>query len=95
MRHIPTLHERRKSSLVEHWIKAGEDRMGMEEGKVYIVTKASNDKTFRVGDHIHMDIDGSIICRETQGWIEACYVAETTEGMEFEIDQMLMEGRNG
>lgn len=52
----------------------------------YIVTKASDDGTFEIGDHISLTEAGSIICIEAQGWIDACDVPEATIGMETEID---------
>ena len=71
--------------------------LGMEEqmevGKRYVVTKASEDGTFEIGDHISMNADGSINNREAQGWIDACDVAEATKGMEVEIDQQWIEQR--
>ncbi len=65
----------------------------MEAGKRYIVTKASDDGTFEVGDHISMSEGGSINNREAQGWIEACDVPDATKGMEVEIDRQWIEQR--
>ena len=65
----------------------------MEIGKRYIVTKASADGTFEVGDHINMSECGDINCREAQGWIDACDVPASTKGMEVEIDQEWIEMR--
>lgn len=59
----------------------------MTVGKRYIVTKASDDGTFELGDHVSMNAGGSINCREAQGWIDACNVAEASAGMAVEIDQ--------
>lgn len=56
-------------------------------GKRYIVTKASDDGTFEIGDHVSMNAEGSINCREAQGWIDACNVAEASAGMAVVIDQ--------
>ena len=56
-------------------------------GKRYIVTKASDDGTFEIGDHVSANVDGSINCREAHGWIDACNVAEASAGMAIEIDQ--------
>lgn len=52
----------------------------------YIVTKASDDGTFQVGDHIKIYSNGDIGCFETQGWIDSEDVPEVTKGMEYEID---------
>lgn len=65
----------------------------MEIGKRYVVTKASDDGTFVEGDHISMNADGSINCREAQGWIDTPDVAEATKGMKFEIDNNWAEMR--
>ena len=54
----------------------------MEFGKRYIVTKASKDRTFQVGDHIHVEEDGSVVCREALGWIIPSEAQEAIEGME-------------
>ena len=65
----------------------------MEIGKRYVVTKASDDGTFCVGDHITINKGGSINCREAQGWIDACDVPEAIKGMEVEIDREWVEMR--
>lgn len=53
----------------------------------YIVTRASKNKEFIVGDHITVLPGGSIICREAGGFIVKEDVAEATEGWEIEIDK--------
>ena len=53
----------------------------------YRVTRKSDDSTFHVGDHIILDPDGSIICREAEGWIEAEDVLDAVRGMECERDE--------
>jgi hypothetical protein len=58
----------------------------MKPGVRYVVTKASDDGTFEVGDHISLDAGGSITCVEAQGWIDAEDVPDATVGMECEID---------
>lgn len=60
--------------------------MKMKIGKRYIVTKASKCKTFLKGDHIMLNKDGAISCKEAQGWIEAADVAEAVKGMECKLD---------
>lgn len=65
----------------------------MELGNRYVVTKASDDWTFEVGDHIWINPDGSINNLEAQGWIESCDAAEAIAGMEFEIDQKWCDRR--
>jgi hypothetical protein len=59
----------------------------MELGKRYVVTRASKDGTFVIGDHVSVNADGSINCKEAQGWIDPSDVAEAMEGMEVEIDR--------
>jgi len=54
---------------------------------VYVVTKPSNDSTFLLGDHIIFNADGSITCKEAQGWIDKEHVKEAVCGMKWEIDQ--------
>jgi hypothetical protein len=51
---------------------------------IYIVIKPSKNKEFQIGDHIRFMGDGSVICREAQGWIDKEDVPEATEGMEYE-----------
>lgn len=51
----------------------------------YIVTKASEDKTFRTGDKVRLLEDGDILT--THGWIEAEKVASATLGWEIEVDK--------
>ena len=65
----------------------------METGKRYVVTKASDDGTFEVGDHIILHADGSIGCREAGGWIAGEDAAEATKGMEVELDKAWVESR--
>lgn len=60
-------------------------------GKKYIVTRASDDGTFEVGDHVSINPDGSISCREAHGWIDACDVAEAAAGIAVEIDKEWVE----
>lgn len=58
----------------------------MEKNKWYLVTKDSNDTTLQVGDHIYLDNDGTLICREAGGWIKKEHVAESLDGAEIEVD---------
>lgn len=60
---------------------------------IYIVTKPSKNKEFQAGDHIRFMGDGSIICREAQGWIDKEDVPEATKGMEYEVDKGWIERR--
>ena len=59
----------------------------------YLVTKASKDGTFEVGDRIKLLDDGAILCQQAQGWIDAEYVPQATEGMEVEPDERWIEQR--
>ena len=65
----------------------------MEVGKRYVVTNASTDGTFEVGDHIHMYENGDVGCREGRGWIDAIDVPEASAGMEVAIDPEWIEQR--
>lgn len=65
----------------------------MKLGKRYIVTKASDDGTFELGDHISLCKDGAIACVEAQGWIEKEDLLLATKGMEVEIDLAWIEQR--
>ena len=51
-----------------------------------VVTKASDDGTFEVGDHLQFYEDGTIGCIEGGGWIEVEDVPEAIEGMEHAPD---------
>jgi hypothetical protein len=51
-----------------------------------IVTKASDDGTFEVGDHLYFDEDGTIGHVEAGGWIEVEDVPESIKGMESKPD---------
>lgn len=59
----------------------------MHTGKRYIVTKASDDGTFEVGDSIALCPDGSIISYSAYGWIDAYDVESAKKGMVVEIDE--------
>ena len=65
----------------------------MEIRKRYIVTKASRDGTFEVGDHIWESSDGDIYCVEGDVRIDVSDVPEAIIGMECEIDQGWIERR--
>lgn len=58
----------------------------MEKGLRYIVTQASKDGTFQVGDHIRLMGDGSIICQEAGGWIGCEDVPRAVSGVEVVFD---------
>jgi len=58
-----------------------------------IVTKASDDGTFEVGEHLQFYEDGTIGCVEAGGWIEAEDVLEATKGMESKPDTDYIERR--
>mgnify|MGYP006273766997 CR=1 FL=1 len=65
----------------------------MKIGERYIVTKESNDGTFRKGDHIKLCDNGDVICWEAEGWITADEVTEAISGMEYKIDSEWAERR--
>jgi hypothetical protein len=59
----------------------------------HIVTKASNDGTFQVGDHIIFEADGSISCIEAKGWIDKDDVPSAIIGMESQPDRDWLQKR--
>jgi len=48
----------------------------------FVVTKGSNDGTFREGDHITLYPGGDIGCREAGGWINAQDAEKALEGVD-------------
>jgi hypothetical protein len=65
----------------------------MKVGVPYIATKASDDNTFRRGDHFTLCKDGAILCREAGGWIPAKHVPDAISGMTFKLDQQSIKQR--
>lgn len=63
-------------------IPASEMRIGVR----YVVTVSSKNKEFKIDDHIYLDKDGCIMCREAGGWIEAEDVPSATERMLVKVD---------
>jgi hypothetical protein len=57
----------------------------MIKGVYYIVTKRSDDGTFRKGDIIQRLEDDAISCRQARGWIIPEEVPKATKGMEYEV----------
>ena len=58
-----------------------------------VVTKGSDDGTFKIGDHITFYKNGDIGCRGADGWIEAEDVEAATAGMEHKTDHKWLEKR--
>lgn len=58
----------------------------MHTGRRYVVTKASDDGTFDVGDSIALCPDGSIINYSAYGWIDSFDAELSRNGMVVEID---------
>lgn len=58
----------------------------MKVGAWYVVTKGSDDGTFEVGDHITPCRDGSIGCKEAEGWIESEDAEKAMRGVEVKVD---------
>ena len=65
----------------------------MKPGVPYIATKASDDNTFRRGDHFTLCKDGAILCREAGGWIPSEHVPDAIKGMEFKVENHAVEQR--
>lgn len=53
----------------------------MRVGEEYVVTQSSNDNTFKSGDRIRLEEDGSIENRTANGWIKEEDVKEAIQGM--------------
>lgn len=48
----------------------------------YRVTVQSRDGEFQIGDIISFEDDGTILKYNAQGWIDACNVFRSTDGMQ-------------
>ena len=59
----------------------------------YVVTKASDDGTFELGDHITLLDDGAVSCHEANGWVEPPEVKDALKGCEFEVDSVWLARR--
>lgn len=58
----------------------------MQPEIVYVVTRSSLDGTFKVGDHIWLEENGDLSCREARGWIDADEVTEAIKGIQVKVD---------
>ena len=65
----------------------------MVVGVRYIVTKASTNKEFQVGDRVQLLADGSITNQQTAGWMDAEDVPAATRGWAVEIDAAWVDAR--
>ena len=65
----------------------------MVVGVRYIVTKASKEKEFQVGDRVQLLEDGRITNQQAAGWMEAEDLPAATRGWKFEIDAAWVEAR--
>jgi hypothetical protein len=65
----------------------------MTLGMRYVVTKASDDETFEIGDHIWPEDDGSVSCREAGGWVDVEDVPAALVGVETVEDQQWVATR--
>lgn len=59
----------------------------MEVGIKYVVIKAGDDGTLKVGDHITLCKDGCLECKEAKGWLVAENVVPALKGTEVELDK--------
>jgi len=64
-----------------------EKRIKMISNIRYVVTKGSEDGTFREGDHIYIQRDNSILCVEAGGWTKPEDFEKATKGMKVKIDK--------
>ena len=60
--------------------------LNMRVGMRYVVTKASRDGEFEVGDRIWLLEDGCIMNQQAAAWMPAADVAEATREMEIAPD---------
>lgn len=59
----------------------------LRRGLWCIVTKPGTDGTLEVGDHLLLNHrDGTLLCREAHGWLEASTVEAALAGVEVEVD---------
>ena len=65
----------------------------MTVGVRYIVTKASANKEFQVGDRVQLLADGRITNHQSAGWMDAEDVPAATRGWAVEIDTAWVEAR--
>ena len=66
--------------------------MELEQNKRYVVTKAGDDGTLELGDHIY--IDGLVlISREARGWIAGEDIATSLAGVKVSIDTEYYEAQ--
>ena len=52
----------------------------------YVVTKGIKNGTIRTGDHIRLEENGDLLCRELGGWISRTKVANVMKGVNYEKD---------
>ena len=63
------------------------DGADLVPGVRYVVTRGSDDETFRVGDRIFVDTDGDIVCKESGGWICEADAKAATRGLRAVINE--------
>lgn len=59
----------------------------------YIVTKGSDDTTFRKGDKVRIDKNKCLICINEGGWIEPDNIFKATKGWKIKLDVKWIENR--
>jgi len=62
------------------------EELGMRVGVRYVVTRASEDGEFQVGDRVRLMEDGSIMNAQAEGWMPAEDVPMATRGMQVAPD---------
>jgi len=60
--------------------------MILPTGIPYVVTRGSDDGTFKDGDHICLQRNGDLSCREAGGWLNAADVPDVIQGMQCKAD---------
>ena len=63
----------------------------MKPGIKYIVTKGCDEETLVLNDHIELQQNGDLMCREAGGWINSENVDSALEGLEFVVDKEYYE----
>ena len=63
----------------------------LKPGVRYVVNKANKHGALQVGDVISLEKNGTLSCKQAQGWIEAEHVAEELA----KIEAAMLEPLNG
>ena len=67
--------------------------LAMEIGKRYVVLKGEESETLQTGDHLQREADGSLICREAEGWLDPGEWEDLEVEVEIDRDYYVEEQR--